>query len=439
MLNFIFFMNLPGTIFFLLHTCLIPLEKKVLPPHLRIMIVRLNLLLFLFPFPLLANYIRNLLSILHITIPLNTDYNKSITLLSDKEIIFPKISIFVIIILGIWCIGIFSKLLKTYFIDAKKFKNFCAARILTDSSAAKEIQKRQIEILRKNLVLSKNIQIITVDGLISPYVTGILHPKLYVPVSTKFSPQMNTLILRHELAHVKHHDLLYQRLSLITTILYWYNPILYFLFQRISNYDELSADETALLYSSMKERRDYGLCILEMLSTSCQTGTVSLQKSYASNKNFYKERIELMKSTAPKGKKGILLAAFTASVIFAVSLLPILVYAAPATITDQKSSLSDDSGEWLSFNYDEPNPEEIHFSEYDTYFIDVYGNKYPVVSETPYTLCKHNYVSGTISKHYPDGKGGCTVKKFEAKRCKYCASILTGDLIETRIYPKCPH
>lgn len=442
MLQFLLFMNLPGTIFFIFHTLLLPVEKKLLPPHLRVNIARINLLLFLFPFPLFANYMRNFLSMFRITIFLNTDYNKAITILSDKSIVFPEINIFVLIILAIWSTVLLIKLIKFNFIDAKKFKFFCDSRPLIENSSDMNILKKQIAALQKDLSISGSIQIMIVDGIAAPYVTGILHPKLYVPVDAPVSSSVFTLILRHEFAHLKHHDLLYQRLSIIILILYWYNPIIYFLSKRLSNCDELSADETALIIATEKERKDYGNCILDMLSSQFQSLTIDLIKGCISDQKFLKERIKLMKNvTSKKGKNvKIVLSLVITVFLLSVSLLPVLAYSTPSVIQDPSGILSDevDSGEWFAFDYVEPVLDN-DYAVYKEYFIDSSGKRFPISSISNRIICKHTYVYGTAAKHFPNKSGGCTEKIYKAKRCTSCASVIIIELIESHTYKKCPH
>ena len=53
----------------------------------------------------------------------------------------------------------------------------------------------------------------------------------------------------------------------------------------------------------------------------------------------------------------------------------------------------------------------------DYYFIDEYENIYTAGggNENGRSTCTHQYISGNVVRHKRDGKGGCTVREWEAK------------------------
>jgi len=58
MLELLFYMNGMGSLFFILHALLIPIEKRFLSPNYRVFIYRLNLMFFVVPFPAGFFYVR---------------------------------------------------------------------------------------------------------------------------------------------------------------------------------------------------------------------------------------------------------------------------------------------------------------------------------------------------------------------------------------------
>ena len=56
-----------------------------------------------------------------------------------------------------------------------------------------------------------------------PRVTGILHPTVVLPVE-RYSIEERDVIFRHELTHVKHHDILFRNLTMLLCIIHFMNP-----------------------------------------------------------------------------------------------------------------------------------------------------------------------------------------------------------------------
>lgn len=77
---------------------------------------------------------------------------------------------------------------------------------------------------------------------------------------------------------------------------------------------------------------------------------------------------------------------------------------------------------------------------YDLQFKDENGNIYNLEEPVAHEQCKtHQFVMGEVSKHKKNSNGGCTVKIYEAKRCKVCGYAETGALISENNYNPCPH
>ena len=74
-------------------------------------------------------------------------------------------------------------------------------------------------------------------------------------------------------------------------------------------------------------------------------------------------------------------------------------------------------------------------------FVDKNGNVYDMNrgNESSKAICAHRYVEGIVTKHIPDGQGGCTFKEYEAQVCELCHSVKNGNLISAHIYKNCPH
>ena len=103
------------------------------------------------------------------------------------------------------------------------------------------------------------------------------------------------MAIRHELAHVRHKDLLFQRIALIARIISWFNPILYIMNSKMAACDELAADICACNGAPVSYRKAYQTALLCLASEPENTN--DFVKSLVSKKRrnkFTKERILTM-------------------------------------------------------------------------------------------------------------------------------------------------
>ena len=91
------------------------------------------------------------------------------------------------------------------------------------------------------------------DRIGSPFVLGILRPKIYIP--STLDENEKQYVLLHERAHIKRLDTLWKPLAFLILSVHWFNPLVwlaYFLFSRDT---ELACDEKAVRSLSLKERK----------------------------------------------------------------------------------------------------------------------------------------------------------------------------------------
>lgn len=110
--------------------------------------------------------------------------------------------------------------------------------------------------------LKKVPRIVRVPMFSSPMVVGVTHPQLLLPQGTDFP---TSLVLRHELAHIKRHDTLIQTFFVSVIALQWWNPLLRLAVQQARQNAELACDQIALRSGSASERLEYASSLLDTL------------------------------------------------------------------------------------------------------------------------------------------------------------------------------
>lgn len=217
-----------------------------------------------------------------------------------------------LILLGIWFAG-FAVLLfyhifqycflkEFFFEDAKP----CCGKE-TDALLKKLCQQYRIRQTPK--VLEK-------EDAVTPMTFGYFKQKLVVPAFA-YEPMELSLVLQHELVHIKYLDSWYKALLMLLCDLYWFNPM-FWLMKRLAFQDvEYVCDERVAKVLTAEEKRSYGETIIKTVSANFGREVPSAVQ-FAVEKRQLKSRLQNL-IVFRNWYKGIL--PLSASVFFAVVLL----------------------------------------------------------------------------------------------------------------------
>ena len=116
------------------------------------------------------------------------------------------------------------------------------------------LQKR----VRLRLRLRENIYFC--DRIDTPFILGILKPKIYIP---SFLPQEQLpLIIAHEQAHLQRLDHLWKPLGFGLLAVYWFNPLVWVAYILFCRDMEQACDEKAVREMDDASRKDYSKALL---------------------------------------------------------------------------------------------------------------------------------------------------------------------------------
>lgn len=101
-----------------------------------------------------------------------------------------------------------------------------------------------------------------VDKIRSPFVFGLLSPKIYVP--TGLTHQELLHIYSHESTHIRRHDYLVKMFGYFALCLHWFNPLVWLAFRLMCADMEMSCDESVLKEISSEDQKSYLLCLVAM-------------------------------------------------------------------------------------------------------------------------------------------------------------------------------
>ncbi|MDM9944154.1 M56 family metallopeptidase [Clostridioides difficile] len=207
-----------------------------------------------------------------------------------------NVSFFILLILSVGTILFLYNAITKYF----KFKN-----LVIDTSF--EVKNESINNIYYNLLselnIKKTITLRYTEELESPAGIGLFKSYILLPSALQYDINDIYWILKHELIHFKHKDVLIKFLVIFTKSLYWFNPFIYIMSKKIATDCELCCDESVTKNCSIKDKKAYGRTLLKSIELLNNTNVALLTTEF--NKSDLEIRLENIIND--KGRNGIVL------------------------------------------------------------------------------------------------------------------------------------
>ena len=110
-----------------------------------------------------------------------------------------------------------------------------------------------------SITLRENIKIC--DDIASPFILGVLRPKIYIPSS--LSGETLDCILNHEKAHLKRLDYIWKPLGYLLLSVYWFNPLCWAGYILLCRDIEMACDEKVIKSLGSDEKARYSQALLD--------------------------------------------------------------------------------------------------------------------------------------------------------------------------------
>lgn len=122
--------------------------------------------------------------------------------------------------------------------------------------------QQQLHTLAQKMSITRPIQLVLGDTDSIPCTWGVLRPVLQLPATAlTWSKPMLTMVLLHELAHIRNHDFSRKLFSHQITALFWFIPWLWYLLRASEEMAEQTADNYVLSFGNSDT--DYAQVLLE--------------------------------------------------------------------------------------------------------------------------------------------------------------------------------
>ncbi|EET86547.1 peptidase M56 BlaR1, partial [Clostridium carboxidivorans P7] len=101
----------------------------------------------------------------------------------------------------------------------------------------------------------------------SPSLCGFIKPKILIPITVadNIGDEEFKYIIMHELCHFKNKDIIINSLITLLSVIYWFNPVLLYGFQKIRENCEIYCDYQVISNLSQGENIQYGNTIIRVL------------------------------------------------------------------------------------------------------------------------------------------------------------------------------
>lgn len=166
-----------------------------------------------------------------------------------------------------------------------------------------------------------------IDGNISPFIIGIIRPEIVLP--SDITPAHLKCVLRHELTHLKRHDLLFKRLSHLVTVIHWFNPVSYLFRGYAERQMEFSCDESVASTLDKMQKYEYSKSILTLAQAESHNYSAALSESAIN----IKHRMEVIMMTKHNSSK-----------ILSLILATAMIFITTAASASMTASVSEKSG-----------------------------------------------------------------------------------------------
>ncbi len=100
------------------------------------------------------------------------------------------------------------------------------------------------------------------DRIESPFVCGLIRPKIYLPMS--LAEENRHYVLAHEQTHIRRRDYLVKPLAFLVLAVHWFNPLMWAAYLLISRDIEMICDERVIKTLGSEIKTDYSHALLSL-------------------------------------------------------------------------------------------------------------------------------------------------------------------------------
>jgi beta-lactamase regulating signal transducer with metallopeptidase domain len=146
------------------------------------------------------------------------------------------------LVLGLWLLGLIA-VAAWLVIGLTRLRRLAgSARTMVDPG-----WQAELDAARSQLALARPVRLLSSAGTPVPLTWGTIRPIVLLPDGAeRWGEPRRRVVLLHELAHVRRHDCLAQRLARIACAIHWFNPLVWLAARQLARERERACDELVL-------------------------------------------------------------------------------------------------------------------------------------------------------------------------------------------------
>lgn len=156
----------------------------------------------------------------------------------------------------------------------------------------------------------------------TPCLCGLISPKILIPVNVALNVTDEELryILIHELTHLKNRDMFINWIINVLSIIYWFNPILLYVFKKIREDCETSCDYKVISYLDKNENIPYGNALIKVLELSLNRKRLMWTTSMVMHNSEIKRRITMISKYRKVKLRNVLIGVITLAILITLGI-----------------------------------------------------------------------------------------------------------------------
>ncbi len=161
------------------------------------------------------------------------------------------------------------------------------------------------------------------DRIGMPLTIGLIPHRIFVPTAwDEWTPECRDVVVKHEMAHIRRRDGLFQFLEVVVQALYFFHPLAMILNRRLREYREMACDD-ASVGREQSSRIDYSKFLLVLAETALRP-PIACESASA----LMRKKNELLKRVAYQVKEGTMhrLSPKTVAVVLAALILAVVPF-----------------------------------------------------------------------------------------------------------------
>lgn len=184
------------------------------------------------------------------------------------------------------------------------------------------------------------------DNIGSPFVMGLLHPRIYIPF--RLRKEDLSYILKHEQYHIQRKDYFTKLVACILMGIYWFHPLVWVAYFYMVRDMEMSCDEYVVQAMGNEIKKEYSASLLAFATNTRGLSVGMLAFGESGTRKRVKHILKAKKSGKWIGIVGIVLVIVTGIFCFVASDIgePIKKVAKGVQKEDTKDNLADEEDIW---------------------------------------------------------------------------------------------